>query len=154
MLLFASGLALNATTHASSSRLFGTRYIFLNKTPPLASDTRFLARTHSRRALGVWRRREKSSNSDSVQRSSWDSVRDGLLYHSQMTATSSATYPQVAIQPSQEVAHTTSVEPKSHDTSDLHLLRRNHSSQQWKTLEMRQLLHVPCKNRSANVAFD
>ena len=73
-----------------------------------ALDCRFLARTHSRRALGVWRRGRKSSNSDSFHRSSWDSVRGGLLYHSHLATTESAIHPEAAIQPSQEVANTTS----------------------------------------------
>ena len=43
----------------------------------------------------------KSSNSDSFHRSSWDSVLDVLLCHSQLTTTSSAIHPEIAIQPNQ-----------------------------------------------------
>ena len=50
-------------------------------------------------------------------------VRDGLLYHSQLTTTSVAIHSEVAIQSSHEVAHTTSVEPKRHDPSDFQIIR-------------------------------
>ena len=50
-------------------------------------------------------------------------VRDGLLYHSQLTTTSLAIHSEVSIQSGHEVAHTTSVEPKRHDPSDFQIIR-------------------------------
>ena len=74
--------------------------------------------THSRRALGIWKRGPKSTISDSLHRSLWDSVRDGLLYHSQLTTTASAVHRDIAIQPDQEVAHKKSSEHKNLQTAD------------------------------------
>ena len=120
-----SGLALNSRNLSCPlPATLGNRHVCPTKPHcwRRAPDCRVRAKTHSRRALGVWRRSEKSSNSDSLHRSLWDSLRDGLLYHSQLTTTSSATHPEVAIQPSQEAAHTTSVEPKRRDLSDFQIL--------------------------------
>ena len=140
-----------ASFRASSSRLLKIATLFRQDATVCwrrASDYRFLARTHSRRALGVWRKGQKSSNSDSFHGSSWESMLDGILYHSKLTTRCILRFIQkFAIQPSQEVAHTTSAELKKHDTDAFQNLRCNQFSQKRQNNEMRQLLHVPCNSR-------
>ena len=79
-------------------------------------------------------------------------MRGGLLYHTQLTTTESAIHPEAAIQPSQEVAQTTSAKRNTHNTSNVHKLRCDHSSQKRKTSEMKQPPHVPCNWRDHQMA--
>ena len=60
------------TSRASTSSFFQTRPHLWHR----ASDHRSLTRTHSRRALGVWKRGQKSSNLGTVHGPPRDSVRD------------------------------------------------------------------------------
>ena len=102
VLFFVSGLASKSRNH--TSQLLET--LRMNQTFQKrhhcwrwASDCRFLVRILSRRALGVRKMGPKSSNSDSHQ-----------------TTTESAIHPEAAIQPSREVAHSTSAEPERRNT--------------------------------------
>ena len=119
VLLFARGLALNSRNFAcrlletlGHRYILQTRYLLWLRAP----DHRFLARTHSRRALGVWRRGQKWSNSGTSRRCSWDFVRDRLVYHHQLVSTAPATHPENTIQPNLEVPHNTSEERGTHGT--------------------------------------
>ena len=91
-----AGLGNRATSRASSARLFGHGDILqtghhLQRQP---RDTRFLVRSHSGRALGVWRRGQTSSNLGSYHGPLWDVVRDRALCQHQLRTTASAIHPE------------------------------------------------------------
>ena len=109
-----------ATSRASSSRLFDTATFFRQDTivGVVLHWSRSLPRTHSRRALGVWRRGLKSSSLEQLfiyLRGTSCVTR--LRYPYQLTTTASAIHPEIAIQLCQGEAFETLTEHENHETS-------------------------------------
>ena len=76
----------------------------VHKAPLLASGMGLQISGKDSLSTGAWRLEEARNRVTRRVFINVGAVHDGLLYHSQLTTTASAIHPEVAIQPSEEVA--------------------------------------------------